>query len=64
MMKKLLMYISKNKPEELHLYLVFFVAARAGVTRAPRPHAAASNRRTFLSHCFAVQSARTNENLV
>ena len=42
------MYIFRNKPLELHLYLAFFVAARAGVTRAPRPHAAASNRRTFL----------------
>ena len=54
MMKKLLMYISKNKPEELHLYLVSLVATRAGVTQAPRPDAVASNRRTFLSHCFAV----------
>ena len=39
------MYISKNKREKLHLYLVSFVAARAVVTLAPRPHAAASNRR-------------------
>ena len=55
MMGKLLIYNSKNKPKELHPYLVSFVAARAGVTQAKRlPQAAASNRRTFLSHCFAV----------
>ena len=43
---------------------VFFAAARAGVTQCSPLHAAASIRRSFLSHCFAALFTRTNEQLV